>query len=226
MEKSFSFATAGLAFSELFPILLVARGIVSGDFRRHRSELQLLPKEVHPVRFRGQLRITALLAAALVAVLGWRFVSGRWQDFQEYRRVVAKTNALKNKTAKMKSALSKASREQKEISKALKDGRSSREVLSDLAAISALLPPNVMLSDFRWNENEISLTLQSENENLDLSAVFAPLRRWRVADVQHRNARQSAITMINAKLVPATAQDGKNSKNAKNARGARKNKKR
>lgn len=218
MGKVFSFDLSGWNFTELFPVLLVARGIVSGDFRRHRSELQLLPKEVHPVRFRGQLRITALLLAALAAVVGWRLFSARWKDFREYRKVVAETGALKNKTAQMKSAISRSSKEQKEMSKALKDGANSHEVLNDLAAISALMPPNVMLSDFRWSESEISLTLQSENENLDLSVVFAPLRRWRIADVQHRNARQSAITIINAKLVPAATPTGKNAKNGKGAR--------
>ena len=95
-------------------------------------------------------------------------------------------------------------------------GGSSRRVLADMAAISGLLPQNVMLSDFRWNENEITLVIQSENENLDLAEVFSPLRRrWQVADVQHRNAPQSAITVINAKLVAAGENVGKGGKNGK-----------
>ena len=96
-----------------------------------------------------------------------------------------------------------------------------------MAAISGLLPQNVMLSDFRWSEKEISLTLLSENENLDLSEVFSPLRRrWQVSDVQHRNAPQSAITVINAKLVAAgekTGKNGKNGKSGRNGKGARNN---
>ena len=225
MKKHFSFELSTLEFHELFPILLIARGIVTGDFRRHRSELQLLPREMHPVRFRGQLRITAVLVVALLAVLAWRFVTTRWQDYREYRKVTAETVALKNKISQMKRSLARSTKEQKEIGKALNAGTNRSEVLNDLAAISKLMPPNVMLSDFRWSENEISLTLQSENENLDLSVAFAPLRRWRVADVQHRNARQSTITVINAKLVPAGTPTGKNSKNGKGAKGAR-NKKR
>ncbi len=219
--KYFSSDLSSADLRELFPVLLVARGVISGDFRNHRKELQMLPKEVHPVRFRGQLRLTALLLAALIAAAAWRCGRERWHDFREYREVAAETNMLKNKTSQMKTAIARSAKEQKEIAKVLNSGTDNREVLRDLAAISKLLPPNVMLSDFRWNENEIALTMQSENENLDLSEVFAPLRGWKLSDVQHRNARQSAITVINAKLVPAVRNAGKNTKNGRKTKGAR-----
>lgn len=217
----FGFDVPPADFAELFPVLLVARGVISGDFRSHRRELQLLPKEVHPVRFRGQLRLTALLLAALIAVVAWRFGRERWHDFREYRKVAAEINALKSQTQQMKNFIARTAKEQKEIAKVLNSGTCKREVLRDLAAVSKLLPPNVMLSDFRWSESEIALTLQSENENLDLSEVFAPFRGWKVSDVQHRNARQSTITVINAKLVPAVKTAGKNARNGKKTKGAR-----
>lgn len=221
MSAHFAFDAPETDFQELLPVLIVARGIISGKFRHHRKELQLLPKEVRPVRFRGQLRLTALLAAALLAVLLFRFGRSRWQDFREYRRIAAETVRLKNETARMKKEVANSAKEQKEISKALNAGGGSREVLADLAAISKLLPQNVMLSDFRWSANEIALVIQSENENLDISEVFQPLRRrWKVADVQHRNARQSAVTVINAKLVPAETRTAKSGKNRKGG-GAR-----
>ena len=219
LAEHFSFDVGPADFSELFPVLLVARGVISGDFRRHRKELQLLPKEVRPVRFRGQLRLTALLVAALLAVLLWRFVSGRWQDFREYRRIVAETKALKAQVARMQRANSGSAKEQKEMAKALNAVSENRDVLEDLYAISKQLPPDVMVSDFRWSEGEITLTIQSENENLDLTTKFAP--RWRISDMQHRNARQSAITVINVKLVPADREDARQSKNGKGARGSR-----
>ena len=221
----FAFDSSGIDFQELLPMLIIARGIISGEFRNHRRELQLLPKEVHPVRFRGQLRLTALLVTALIAVSAYRFIHARWHDFQEYRRITAETENVKADTARMQKEITKVTKEQKDIAKALNYGGSSRRVLADMAAISGLLPQNVMLSDFRWNEKEISLTLLSENENLDLSEVFSPLRRrWQVSDVQHRNAPQSAITVINAKLVAAgenVGKNGKNGKNGRNGKGAR-----
>lgn len=218
LGKDIGFDDAKVDFWEFFPVLLVARGIICGDFRAHRKELQMLPKEVRPVRFRGQLRLAAVLFAALVAVLLFRFGRERWRDFKEYRKIVKETNELKNDTARMKKAVTKAAKEKKEMAKVLDSGSNGREVLSDLAAISKLLPKEVMLSDFRWNENEITLTIQSEIENLDLSEIFAPLRRWKVSDVQHRNARQSSITVINAKLIPSV-------KAAKKGKGGKKKKK-
>ena len=218
LERSFAFDVEPPDFDEIFPALLVARGIISGDFRRHRRELQLRPKEIRPVRFRGQLRITALLAAALCAVVLWRFGSSRWQDFQEYRRVTAEIKRLKSQTAQMRRANSASAREQKEMAKLmLKITPGGRNALDDLATISKLLPSDVMISDFRWNGSEIQLTLQSENENLDLTTRFAP--RWKIADMQHSNARQSAATMIRVRLVPADRGTGRNS--GRNGKGSR-----
>ena len=138
-----------------------------------------------------------------------------WTETErEYRRIVAETERLKIETTRMKRIIAKSAKEKKEMAKVL-GSVGEREVISDLAAISKLLPDEAMLSDFRWNENEIGLTIRSEKENLDLSVIFAPLRRWKVSDVQHRNSRMSAITVINAKLIPAhTAKNGKGSKGA------------
>ena len=67
-----------------------------------------------------------------------------------------------------------------------------------------------MVSEFRWNRDEIVLTLLSENENLDLTAKFAP--KWRIGDAQFSNARNSPITSINLKLVPADRMTGRKNK--------------
>ena len=219
LSDRFAFDVAPADFAELFPVLLVARGVIAGDLRRHRKELQMLPKEVRQVRFRGQLRLTAVLVAALVAVLGWRFVSSRWGDFQEYRRIVAKTKRLTNETKKMKKASSNSAK-QKEMDRVLSAVPEGRDALTDLAEISKRLPDEVMVTLFRWNEDEILLALQSENEGLDLTAKFAP--RWKTNIINQNTARNSPITSITARLVPAdkmTAKKGRNGKNGKKNRG-------
>ena len=135
-----------------------------------------------------------------------------WTETErEYRRIVAETERLKIETTRMKRIIAKSAKEKKEMAKVL-GSVGEREVISDLAAISKLLPDEAMLSDFRWNENEIGLTIRSEKENLDLSVIFAPLRRWKVSDVQHRNPRLSSITIINAKLIPAAPRVNKRGK--------------
>ena len=145
------------------------------------------------------------------------------KDFREYRRITAETKRLKSRTAQMRRANSASSKEQKEMAKLLlRIPARGRNALEDLAAISKMLPNDVMISDFRWNGGEIQLTLQSENEGLDLTARFAP--RWRIADMQHSNARQSATTMIRVRLVAAdrdarrTARSGRTSRPSRSRR--------
>jgi hypothetical protein len=66
----------------------------------------------------------------------------------------------------------------------------------------------------RWSDSSIDMVLQCENDKLDISALFMPLRRWRIAQLQQRQAGDSAVATINLKLAPLNAPD-KNKKEAK-----------
>lgn len=211
-------------FTNFLPVLLVARFAISGNFRRRRRELQFLPAELHPVRFRGQLRLTAVLASALLLMLLWSCGSERWREFSAYRAVVAETRELRRKNDSMQGALKRSSREQKDIAKVLNSNFGEGDVIGQLAAFSKLLPQDVMVTDFRWSESGIDLVLQSESENLDLPRVLKPLTRWKVTDIQQRQGRMSATTTVTAKLIPAdqVSGKGKTGKGAKNSRRARK----
>ena len=199
----------------------VLRSVIRQDEIVHFGQA-LLPNPLH--RFRGQLRLTAVLASALLLTLLWSCGSERWREFNAYRGVVAETKELRRKNDSMQSALKRAAREQKDIAKLLNSNFGEGDVIGQLAALSQLLPQDVMVTDFRWNESGIDLVLQSESENLDLPRVLKPLSHWKVTDIQQRQGRMSAITTVTAKLIPVeqAAVKGKAGKNAKSSRRSRK----
>lgn len=223
LSGKFEFACEVADFRELFPVLLCARFIADGGFNRHRKELQLMPKELHPVRYRRQLRLTAILGGALLLTLLWSCGRERWREFSKYREVAAQTEELQRKNDQMQSALRRAGKEQKEIAKVINANFGESDVLGQLADISRLLPQDVMVTDFRWNETGIDLVLQSESENLDLPGVLKPLTRWKVTDIHQRQGRFSATTTVTAKLVPAdqSSAGNKNGKKGKNPKGGK-----
>ena len=223
LEKQFAFDSEIADFGEFLPVLLCARFIAADGFNRHRRELQLMPKELHPVRYRRQLRLTAILGAALLLTMLWSCGKERWRDFSSYREVAAKTEELKRKNDQMQSALRRGGKEQKEIAKVINANFGESDVLGQLADISRLLPQDVMVTDFRWSESGIDIVLQSESENLDLPGVLKPLTRWKVADIHQRQGRFSTTTTVTAKLVPVDQSSGgtKNGRKNKNAKGGK-----
>jgi len=221
MEKEFVCDAPIDDFREFLPVLLVGRFVAAEDFHRHRKELEVVPRELRPVRYRSQLRLTAVLGAALVLTTLWSCGKDRWQDFSNYREVVAENEALQSKNDQMQSALRRSGKEQKEIAKVINANFGESDVLGQLADISRLLPQDVMISDFRWGETGIDLVLQSESENLDLPGILKPLAQWKVAEIHQRQGRQSATTTVTAKLVPVDRNAAKKSKSAKNAKGAK-----
>ena len=84
----------------------------------------------------------------------------------------------------------------------------NRVVVPEFALISDILPKDVMVSSIRWNDEAIDMVLICENDKIDLPRLLQPLRRWQVAQLQQRQAGDSAVATINLKLVPLKAKDG------------------
>ena len=221
MEHEFVWDVPVGDFGEFLPVLIVGRFIAAGEFHRRRRELEVMPRELHPVRYRRQLRLTAVLGTALLLTMLWSCGSGRWQDFRSYREVTAETEKLQRENDRMQNALRRSGKEQKDIAKVINANLGESDVLGQLADISRLLPQDVMVSDFRWGETGIDLVLQSESENLDLPGILKPLGQWKVAEIHQRQGRQSATTTITAKLVPADRRPAKKKNNVKGAKGGR-----
>ena len=220
--RIFSGVPADCDLDEFLPVFLVARFIVSGGYQQYRKALQVLPDELHPVRFRRHLQLTAVLLIALVAVSTWNFSRGRWQDFKSYREVSEEIAEVKRKTETMQATLRRSAKEQKDIAKVLGGGACTNDIIGQFFALSKLLPQDVMLTDLRWSETGIDIVLQSESENLDLPGVLRPLSNWKVTDINQRQGRFSATTTVTAKLVPADqGKGGKKSKGASRKGGKR-----
>jgi len=76
------------------------------------------------------------------------------------------------------------------------------EALAKLAALTSILPSNVMVSSLRWSESSLDLMLQSEAENLDLPSLLRRLPYWKISQLQQRRMGDT-VTMITLKLIPA-----------------------
>ncbi len=202
-RSEFQFPAEGNFRSEEFmECLLAARLIVTPTFRQQEKALALLPSTLRPRRFRNQLRITALLVALLALNYLWMAAGGWRSNYSEYSQLADERDRLKTENTQLNSRLKAQEKEQRELSRVVNLRAGEPDVLAKLAALTAILPSNVLVSSLRWSESSLDLMLQSEAENLDLPALLRRLPYWKVSQLQQRRMGDT-VTMITLKLVSA-----------------------
>ena len=184
--------------------LFLAELVLGERFKSQQAGIRSLPKSLRPRRYRAQLRLTALL---LVLLFG-NFLWGKWQNYakwrSEYRQLTSETAGLVQKTDVLQSRLRGMDKELKELTRVVDLKAGELEVVDKLAALSTVLPSDMMVSGLRWSEKSLELQLQTEAENPDLAAILRPLTFWRIEQLQQRRINDSVIA-VTLSLTPVEA---------------------
>jgi hypothetical protein len=187
---------------KFLPVLLVAEVIASGKLGGDPEASKVLPDVLRPVRFRGHLIVTSVLAVALIASLVWRFTLTYGGTVKEYREIVAETGRLKQKNSELKRSVKKNSKEVKDMTRLVETRVGEPDAIAEFAVFSENLPEDVMVSSIRWGETDIDVVVQCEDGNFDFDRHFRNLRYWKVTPQQGRQTADSAVATINLKLTP------------------------
>lgn len=212
--KNFFVLPDDFPVADYLTVLVTAVLVARGSYHRAPEAFRVLPEKVRPVRYRKHLVVSALLAVLLVINIGWKFFRTYGSDISEYRSLSGEVVKLKSLTSQAKSAVKRAGKELKEMSRIVDMDQGETEAVREFGLISEILPANVMVSSMRWSDTDIDMVLQCENDKLDLPSLIQPLKRWKIAQLQQRQAGDSAVATINLKLSPLDAAD-KNKKEAK-----------
>lgn len=197
----------GFRIGDFLECLLVARLVVSPSFGRETRALRLLPADLRPRRYRNQLGITALLAILIAGNACWSAADRFMGNYRAFRNLTAERNRIKAENSSLTAKLRSMEKEQRELNRVVSLSAGEADVLPKLAALTSILPPNVMVSSLRWSESSVDLMLQSEADTLDLPSLFHRIPYWKIGQLQQRRMGDT-VTMITLKLVPV----GKESK--------------
>ena len=192
----------GFDFNAMLPILIIARMVINGKFLRSRTALAVLPEKLRPVRFRGHIIITILLLL-LIGLNGLWHLSRTWgADYRKYRALQSENRKLKRDIDSARRSSKRLLKEQKEMERVIAAGTGDPDVIAKFALLCNALPGNVLVSNLRWSENSVDMTLQCEDAKLDLPRIINPLGYWKIGQLQQRQGGDSAVATINLKLVP------------------------
>lgn len=198
LEKEF-------AARDYLSLLLAAEVLVSGKMTDAPESFRVLPDPVRPVRFRGHLIMTALLALLLIVSLVWRFTLTFGDDISEYRTILSETKKLQQRNKELKSSIKRSSKDIKEMTRLLETETGEADAVAEFALFAETLPYNVLVSSIRWNKSDIDVTVQCEDSNFDFDQLFRPLKYWKVTQ-QGRQNQDSAVATITIKLTPFAAE--------------------
>ena len=195
-------ADGGFRVGDFFECLLAARLVVSPSFGQQERALRLLPAELRSRRYRNQLRITALLVLLIAGNYLWSAAGSYRQNYQTFSRLAGERDRIKAENSSLTAKLRSFEKEQRELNRVVSLAAGEPDVLPKLAALTSILPSNVMVSSLRWSESSVDLMLQSEADNLDLPSLFRRIPYWKIGQLQQRRMGDT-VTMITLKLVPA-----------------------
>jgi hypothetical protein len=202
-------------FSQILPILLIARMIACGKFERNRTPLAVLPEKLRPVRYRGHFIVTTLLLILIGVNILWHFGRTWGADYSRYRSLQNENKKLKRDIDSARRNSKRLLKEQKEMERVIDSGAGDPDLIQKFALLSNALPGNVLVSSIRWSDSSIDMILQCEDAKLDLPRIINPLGYWKIGQLQQRQTGDSAVATITLKLVPNTRKSAETVKGVK-----------
>ena len=186
LEKDFEFPVGKeFSVSDYLACLLVMRLIMAKSFAANEPSVRIMPPKLRPSRCRSQVLIMIFLL--LVLGLGWSYRTGvrTFHQYQQYSDLVTERNAIRDKTKKIKADLKKAEKIKKELEKNSTISAGDPSLLNKLYDLSLALPQDTLVTQFRFNDGNCDLNIQTQNRNIDLSQSMH-FSYWKIGRLNQR----------------------------------------
>jgi hypothetical protein len=204
LEKDFEFPVGKeFSVSDYLACLLVMRLIMAKSFASNEPSVRIMPPKLRPSRCRSQVLIMIFLL--LVLGLGWSYRTGirAFHQYQQYSDLVTERNAIRDKTKKIKAELKKAERVKKELEKNSSISAGDPSLLNKLYDLSLALPEDTLVTQFRFNDGNCDLNIQTQNRNTDLSQRMH-FSYWKIGRLNQRIS--DTIVTFTVSLIKTEAQ--------------------
>lgn len=204
LENNFEFPVGkDFSVSDYLACLLVMRLILAKSFAANEPSVRIMPPKLRPSRCRSQVIIMIFLL--LVLGLGWSYRTGirAFHQYQQYSDLVTERNAIRDKTKKIKAELKKAEKIKKELEKNSSISAGDPSLLNKLYDLSLALPEDTLVTQFRFNDGNCDLNIQTQNRNTDLSQRMH-FSYWRIGRLNQRIS--DTIVTFTVSLIKTEAQ--------------------
>ncbi len=185
-------------YEDFITVLALLRYGANNEFRQQPG-LAVLPAALRPQRLRSLIRTAIILALIIVGSLGFSGIKYLIKFRNEYQQLQQQTASQLKRTETTRRALRAKEKEHKEMIRINELNIGDHELLFNLARLSEALPRQALVTNMRWNESGVDLTIQTSQQNLDMAASLRRLTNFRVGTLQNRQMSET-IMMISLKL--------------------------
>ena len=186
LENDFEFPVGKeFSVSDYLACLLVMRLIMSKGFAANEPSVRIMPPKLRPSRCRSQIIIMVFLLLVLGLGWGYRASVRQYHLYSQHHDLVMERNAIREKTKKIKADLKKAEKLKKELEKNASISAGDPNLLGKLYDLSLALPEDTLVTQFRFNDGNCDLSIQTQNRNIDLSQRMH-FSYWKIGRLNQR----------------------------------------
>lgn len=186
LENDFEFPVGKeFSVSDYLACLLVMRLIMSKEFAANEPSVRIMPPKLRPSRCRSQIIIMVFLLLVLGLGWGYRTSVRQYHLYSQHHDLVMERNAIREKTKKIKADLKKAEKLKKELEKNASISAGDPNLLGKLYDLSLALPEDTLVTQFRFNDGNCDLSIQTQNRNIDLSQRMH-FSYWKIGRLNQR----------------------------------------
>lgn len=186
LENDFEFPVGKeFSVSDYLACLLVMRLIMSKGFAANEPSVRIMPPKLRPSRCRSQIIIMVFLLLVLGLGWGYRTSVRQYHLYSQHHDLVMERNAIREKTKKIKADLKKAEKLKKELEKNASISAGDPNLLGKLYDLSLALPEDTLVTQFRFNDGNCDLSIQTQNRNIDLSQRLH-FSYWKIGRLNQR----------------------------------------
>jgi hypothetical protein len=194
LENDFEFPAGNeFSVSDYLACLLVMRLVMNKGFSANEPSVRVMPSKLRPSRLRAQIIIMIFLLLVLGIGWGYRTGSYAYRQYERYSVLVAQRDAVKRKSAKAKSERLAAEKTWKTLEKSATVTAGDTMLLNKLYDLSLALPEDALVTQFRFNDGNCDLNIQTQNRNVDM-AQRLHFPYWRINRINQRIVSDTVVT--------------------------------
>ena len=193
LENNFEFPVGKeFSVSDYLACLLVMRLIMTKGFASNEPSVRVMPPKLRPSRLRNQVIIMIFLLLVLGLGWGYRFGVEKYNQYQKYKELVTENEGIRKKINNVKAELNKANKIRKDLEKNSAVSAGDPVLLNKLYDLSLALPEDALVTQFRFNDGNCDLNIQTQNRNDISQRLHFPY--WKVNRINQRIVSDTVVT--------------------------------
>lgn len=173
-----------------------------------KSDFSVFDGIFRPKRLRNSIIYMSVMLVILAVTGIISFLSSFTDKADVYRQTAGEIQILEQNIQQLKRRIRNAEKDDREYTKILETSHGEDDLLPLIAALSAVIPPDILVTDLKINEKTWDIICLTENENTELSGIFRNIPGFKLKDLPPPQTTRNNLFSYSVKLEKTTQSGG------------------